>query len=119
MKDSLVSLREGYLAMLRSERGSSAHTLRAYERELAEFVAYLTKQFGERCDIRRIEHLHIRAYLAAVVWARIVEGLGRAGACCGAVMVQVAGAHGARSAEPGGAGGDAEAAEASAAGADD
>ncbi len=64
MKDSLVSLREGYLAMLRSERGSSAHTLRAYERELAEFVAYLTKQFGERCDIRRIEHLHIRAYLA-------------------------------------------------------
>jgi integrase/recombinase XerC len=50
--------------MLRSERGSSAHTLRAYERELAQFTAYLTKQFGERCDIRRIEHLHIRAYLA-------------------------------------------------------
>lgn len=64
MKDSLANLREGYLAMLRSERGSSAHTLRAYERELAQFTAYLTKQFGERCDIRRIEHLHIRAYLA-------------------------------------------------------
>ncbi len=29
--------------------------------------------------------MHIRAYLAAVVWARIVEGLGRAGACCGTV----------------------------------
>jgi integrase/recombinase XerC len=64
MSPSLATLREGYLAMLRSERGSSAHTLRAYERELAEFIAYLTKQFGERCDIRRIEHLHIRAYLA-------------------------------------------------------
>jgi integrase/recombinase XerC len=64
MSQSLATLREGYLAMLRSERGSSAHTLRAYERELAEFIAYLTKQFGERCDIRRIEHLHIRAYLA-------------------------------------------------------
>jgi integrase/recombinase XerC len=64
VKDSLPSLREGYLAMLRSERGSSAHTLRAYERELAQFIGYLTKQFGERCDIRRIEHLHIRAYLA-------------------------------------------------------
>ena len=64
MKDSLATLREGYLAMLRSERGSSAHTLRAYERELAEFIAYLTKQFGARCDIRRVEHLHIRAYLA-------------------------------------------------------
>ena len=64
MKDSLATLREGYLAMLRSERGSSAHTLRAYERELAEFIAYLTKQFGVRCDIRRVEHLHIRGYLA-------------------------------------------------------
>ncbi len=64
MKDSLSNLREGYLTMLRSERGSSAHTLRAYERELAQFAGYLAKQFGERCDIRRIEHLHIRAYLA-------------------------------------------------------
>jgi integrase/recombinase XerC len=64
MSQSLATLREGYLAMLRGERGSSAHTLRAYERELAQFTAYLTKQFGERCDIRRIEHLHIRGYLA-------------------------------------------------------
>jgi integrase/recombinase XerC len=64
MSKPLATLREGYLAMLRGERGSSGHTLRAYERELAQFTAYLTKQFGERCDIRRIEHLHIRGYLA-------------------------------------------------------
>jgi integrase/recombinase XerC len=64
MSQALATLREGYLAMLRGERGSSAHTLRAYERELAQFTAYLTKQFGEGCDIRRIEHLHIRGYLA-------------------------------------------------------
>jgi integrase/recombinase XerC len=64
MSQALETLREGYLAMLRGERGSSAHTLRAYERELAQFTAYLTKQFGEGCDIRRIEHLHIRGYLA-------------------------------------------------------
>jgi integrase/recombinase XerC len=64
MSQSLAGLREDYLAMLRGERGASAHTLRAYERELALFLDYLTKQFGERCDIRRIEHLHIRAYLA-------------------------------------------------------
>ena len=64
MKNSLASLREGFLTMLRSERGSSAHTLRAYERELALFTDYLRKQFGEGCDIRRVEHLHIRAYLA-------------------------------------------------------
>jgi len=64
MSQSLSELREGYLAMLRGERGSSAHTLRAYERELEQFIAYLTKQFGEQCDIRRVEHLHIRGYLA-------------------------------------------------------
>jgi integrase/recombinase XerC len=64
MSQPLPALREGYLAMLRGERGSSAHTLRAYERELEQFIAYLTKQFGERCDIRRVEHLHIRGYLA-------------------------------------------------------
>ncbi|MFL6428591.1 MAG: tyrosine-type recombinase/integrase [Acidobacteriaceae bacterium] len=64
MSQSLAQLREGYLAMLRSERGASAHTLRAYERELAQFIAYLTEQFGKSCDIRRVEHLHIRAYLA-------------------------------------------------------
>jgi integrase/recombinase XerC len=64
MSESLSQLREGYLAMLRGERGSSAHTLRAYERELEQFIAYLTKQFGEQCDIRRVEHLHIRGYLA-------------------------------------------------------
>ena len=64
MSQPLAALREGYLAMLRGERGSSAHTLRAYERELEQFIAYLTKQFGERCDIRRVEHLHIRGYLA-------------------------------------------------------
>ena len=64
MSQSLATLRDGYMTMLRSERGASAHTLRAYERELSQFVAYLTKQFGKSCDIRRIEHLHIRAYLA-------------------------------------------------------
>ena len=64
MSQPVSALREGYLAMLRGERGSSAHTLRAYERELEQFIAYLTKQFGEQCDIRRVEHLHIRGYLA-------------------------------------------------------
>jgi integrase/recombinase XerC len=64
MSTSLEALRDGYLTMLRGERGGSAHTLRAYERELTQFIEYLTKQFGNDCDIRRIEHLHIRAYLA-------------------------------------------------------
>jgi integrase/recombinase XerC len=61
---SLNNLRDGYLAMLESERGASAHTVRAYQRELAQFTEYLAKQFGKDCDLRRIEHLHIRGYLA-------------------------------------------------------
>jgi integrase/recombinase XerC len=64
VSQSVAKLRDGYLAMLESERGASAHTVRAYQRELALFIAYLTKQFGKDCDIRRIEHLHIRGYLA-------------------------------------------------------
>jgi integrase/recombinase XerC len=64
MTGSLEKLREGYLAMLRAERGASAHTLRAYERELAQFIAYLKEQFGPECDIRRLDHLQIRTYLA-------------------------------------------------------
>lgn len=64
MSQPLSVLRDGYLAMLRGERGASAHTLRAYERELEQFIAYLTKQFGKDWDVGRIEHPHIRAYLA-------------------------------------------------------
>lgn len=64
MRPSLIALCDSYLAMLRSERAASAHTLRAYERELAQFIQYLKKQFGEDCDIARVEHLHIRGYLA-------------------------------------------------------
>ncbi len=64
MSTGLNALREQYLAMLESERGASAHTIRAYQRELAQFTAYLEQQFGKHCDITRVEHLHIRGYLA-------------------------------------------------------
>src|SRR5580704_11495101 len=49
--------------MLRNERGSSPHTMRAYERELHAFAAYLVKTFGAGVEVKRIEHQHIRAYL--------------------------------------------------------
>ena len=60
----LSTLQQGFLAMLQNERSASAHTLRAYERELTQFTAYLTKLFGADCDVARVEHLHIRGYLA-------------------------------------------------------
>jgi integrase/recombinase XerC len=61
--DALVS---NYLRVLASERGSSAHTLRAYRRELNSFTAYLAKHHAAHRSAERIEHIHIRAYLSAL-----------------------------------------------------
>ena len=47
--------------MLGHERGASEHTVRAYAREVANFVAYLEKK--KLGDIGVVEHLHIRGYL--------------------------------------------------------
>jgi integrase/recombinase XerC len=63
---SLTKLAEGFLAMLRDERGASEHTLRAYRRELHDFVEYLEEQMGEGTKIRSVEHTHIRAYLGVL-----------------------------------------------------
>ena len=119
MSQPLSALREGYLAMLRGERGSSAHTLRAYERELEQFICVSDEAVRERIATSGESSICTSALSRRAVWAGALEGLSGAGAGCGALVVQVAGAHGACAAEPGGAGVDAEAAEASAAGADD
>ena len=73
-----------FLKVLDNERGSSAHTLRAYQRELYLFAQWLTTQpkFNAGTDanatelVQRIEHTDIRAYLA-VLYSR---GLSRASA---------------------------------------
>jgi integrase/recombinase XerC len=54
-----------YLRVLANERGASAHTLRAYQRELYGFAAW----FGKRdlaLGVAQIEHTHIRAYLGSL-----------------------------------------------------
>jgi len=80
----LHSLMADFLNVLANERGSSAHTLRAYQRELALFGQWLGAQpkFTTASDNRpselaqRIEHTDIRAYLG-VLYTR---GLSRASA---------------------------------------
>ncbi len=78
----LQSLATDYLKVLTNERGSSVHTLRAYQRELASFVLWLSEQskFGSSTSatelIQRVEHTDIRAYLG-LLYAR---GLSRASA---------------------------------------
>jgi integrase/recombinase XerC len=63
---SLTKLADGFLSMLRDERGASEHTLRAYRRELHDFIEYLEAQLGEGAKIRSVEHTHIRAYMGVL-----------------------------------------------------
>jgi integrase/recombinase XerC len=61
--DELVT---AYLQVLANERGCSPHTLRAYERELRAFAAYIAKRQGDRATAASIEHTTIRAWLGSL-----------------------------------------------------
>ncbi len=69
---STAALVEAYLHILANERGASTHTLRAYQRELRGFAAWLAGRgdepdaAAEGLSIERIEHTHIRAYLSTL-----------------------------------------------------
>jgi integrase/recombinase XerC len=63
---SLDSLVADYLRVLTNERGASAHTLRAYQRELHGFAAWVAENYGKDQSAERIEHTHIRAYLGTL-----------------------------------------------------
>jgi integrase/recombinase XerC len=65
---TIAALVEDYLRVLANERGASAHTLRAYQRELRGFADFLQERYGSEHEpalsVDRIEHTQIRAYLA-------------------------------------------------------
>jgi len=63
---SLSALADEYLRMLTNERGASAHTLRAYRRELHGFVEFIVEHNGHDHCAASIEHTQIRAYLGAL-----------------------------------------------------
>jgi integrase/recombinase XerC len=56
-------LAEEFLRVLEDERNASAHTVRAYRREVGNFAQYLRETLGEGGKIGAVEHLHIRAYM--------------------------------------------------------
>ncbi len=56
-------LAEAYLQVLRVERGSSEHTLRAYRRELEGFAGFLERRLGPGSGVGSVEHTDIRAFL--------------------------------------------------------
>jgi len=63
---SLGELASAYLRVLANERTASAHTLRAYERELTSFAKYIVERYGKDQRPDGIEHTHIRAYLGTL-----------------------------------------------------
>ena len=58
-----AGLAEEFLRVLENERNASAHTVRAYRREVGNFAAYLGETLGAGAKIAAVEHLHIRGYL--------------------------------------------------------
>lgn len=63
-KPEIMARSEEFIAALATERGASAHTLRAYERELKNFVTFMVKARGAGFGVAKIEHQQIRAYLS-------------------------------------------------------
>jgi integrase/recombinase XerC len=63
---SFGALAEQFLGVLTNERGASAHTVRAYAREVRSFADYLRETLGEGASVTQVEHLHIRAYMGAL-----------------------------------------------------
>jgi integrase/recombinase XerC len=59
----MSTLVDEYLRVLTNERGASAHTLRAYQRELRGFAAFAAERYGRELSVATIEHTQIRAYL--------------------------------------------------------
>lgn len=52
-----------YMRILSTERGSSEHTLRAYERELLRFTGFVADRLGASALPAQVEHTLIREYL--------------------------------------------------------
>jgi len=66
VSSELHALAEQFLLVLQNERNASAHTIRAYRREITGFAGHIVDTLGDQAGIRDVDHLHIRAYMAAL-----------------------------------------------------
>jgi integrase/recombinase XerC len=60
-KETFISLAEKFYQYLTAERGASPHTIRAYEGDLNDFMAFVAKSPGAQID-----HKIIRAYIVTI-----------------------------------------------------
>ena len=74
MSVTVGELVEKYLAAMTYEKGSSPHTLRAYERELRSFAAFVAKTLGAGVAPSTIEHQKIRGYLSELYGRGLSKG---------------------------------------------
>jgi integrase/recombinase XerC len=65
-RETFGQLASEYIRVLANEHGASAHTLRAYERELTGFAAWANENLGHDKSPDDIEHTHIRSYLGTL-----------------------------------------------------
>jgi integrase/recombinase XerC len=63
---SLGGLVVDFLRVLENERGASAHTSRAYARELRGFSEWVAERYGSEHAVDKLEHTDIRAYLGTL-----------------------------------------------------
>ncbi len=63
-KPGIATRVDEFLSALVNERGASAHTIRAYERELRNFATYMVANRGVSVAVGKIEHQQIRGYLS-------------------------------------------------------
>lgn len=61
----LEQRQKDFLQYLRFEKRYSHHTLTAYQKDLAQFIEYITEQFGIS-ETEAVAHFHIRSWLAAL-----------------------------------------------------
>ncbi|MBA2482411.1 MAG: tyrosine recombinase XerC [Planctomycetes bacterium] len=64
MTETIGQSAEAFLAYLRDARQASAHTLRAYTRELADVLAWLAREAPEVASVGSISGSLLRAYVA-------------------------------------------------------
>ena len=55
-----------YINYLKFEKRYSAHTLIAYEQDLAQFTDFLTAEYQTSLTVPEITHFHIRGWMAGM-----------------------------------------------------